>query len=329
MRERVDQLGVAEPEIQPLGNDQISVGLPGVKNAERANAQVGTGAQLYLYDWERTSSGRTASPIRATRRSPGARRPAAPERCRRSTPRSSAPRSARRSRTSATARSSTPAGRSSTCSTRTQAAGRRAEETTRDLLESYDGQAPPGSEVAQGHAGHDRGAGREAPGPADAFSPGYYVLNDNPSLTRHRHQGPEQDVLEQDQRAAGRRRSASPTAASSTFQDVTRTPGPARRRPADPGRRLEAAFQHFAMSSTTSSSRPPFIDYQQNPDGIGGETGAQIEGGFTVQSAQDLAKILQIGALPIKLKLICSRRSPPRSDSRRSTRASPPASPAS
>ena len=57
MRERVDRLGVAEPEIQRLGNDQISVGLPGVKNLERAKAQVGTTAQLYLYDWERNVIG--------------------------------------------------------------------------------------------------------------------------------------------------------------------------------------------------------------------------------------------------------------------------------
>ena len=46
IRERVDRLGVAEPEIQRLGSDQISVGLPGVKNLERAKKQVGTTAQL-------------------------------------------------------------------------------------------------------------------------------------------------------------------------------------------------------------------------------------------------------------------------------------------
>ena len=42
MRERVDQLGVSEPEIQRSGRDQIAVGLPDVKNAERAQRQVGT-----------------------------------------------------------------------------------------------------------------------------------------------------------------------------------------------------------------------------------------------------------------------------------------------
>src|ERR671927_1947956 len=52
MRERVDQLGVAEPEIQRSGNDQIDVSLPDVKNADEAARQVGTTAQMYFYDWE-------------------------------------------------------------------------------------------------------------------------------------------------------------------------------------------------------------------------------------------------------------------------------------
>src|ERR671925_514239 len=51
MRERVDALGVSEPEIQRLGGDQISVGLPDVKNAERAIDRVGTTAQLLFYDF--------------------------------------------------------------------------------------------------------------------------------------------------------------------------------------------------------------------------------------------------------------------------------------
>ena len=43
---------------------------------------------------------------------------------------------------------------------------------------------------------------------------------------------------------------------------------------------------------------------QENPDGIDGRTGAQISGLFSIQEAQDLAKFLKIGALPIELKLI-------------------------
>src|ERR687885_1120708 len=52
MRKRVDQLGVAEPEIQRSGADQIDVSLPDVKNADEAAQQVGTTAQMYFYDWE-------------------------------------------------------------------------------------------------------------------------------------------------------------------------------------------------------------------------------------------------------------------------------------
>src|SRR3954453_20396436 len=52
MRERVDQLGVAEPEIQRSGTDQIDVSLPDVQNADEAANQVGTTAQMYFYDWE-------------------------------------------------------------------------------------------------------------------------------------------------------------------------------------------------------------------------------------------------------------------------------------
>jgi SecD/SecF fusion protein len=50
IRERIDVFGVAEPEISRLGTDQISVGLPDVKNAGRAADQVGSTAQLYFYD---------------------------------------------------------------------------------------------------------------------------------------------------------------------------------------------------------------------------------------------------------------------------------------
>src|SRR2546421_1123470 len=52
MRQRVDQVGVAEPEIQTSGGNQISVGLPDVKNTARAEKVVGATARLEFYDWE-------------------------------------------------------------------------------------------------------------------------------------------------------------------------------------------------------------------------------------------------------------------------------------
>ena len=52
MRDRIDKFGVAEPEIQRTGSDQIDVSLPGVENADQAKNQVGKTAQLYFYDYE-------------------------------------------------------------------------------------------------------------------------------------------------------------------------------------------------------------------------------------------------------------------------------------
>ena len=59
--------------------------------------------------------------------------------------------------------------------------------------------------------------------------------------------------------------------------------------------------QHFAIALDNELVSAPYINWRENPDGIDGSTGAQISGGFTIQSAQDLAKILKIGALPLKL----------------------------
>src|SRR5437764_11149441 len=52
IRKRTNALGVSESEVQQQGATQVAVGLPGVKNAQRAEKQVGTTAQLQFYDWE-------------------------------------------------------------------------------------------------------------------------------------------------------------------------------------------------------------------------------------------------------------------------------------
>ena len=56
--------------------------------------------------------------------------------------------------------------------------------------------------------------------------------------------------------------------------------------------------------STTRSSRWRRSTTSENPEGIDGRTGAQIENIGTIQETQDLAESLRIGALPIELKLI-------------------------
>jgi len=52
LRDRVDRLGVAEPEIRKQGNDQIVIDLPGVKDPARVISILGQTAQLELFDLE-------------------------------------------------------------------------------------------------------------------------------------------------------------------------------------------------------------------------------------------------------------------------------------
>jgi SecD/SecF fusion protein len=57
MRNRVDKLGVSEPEIRKQGGNQIVIELPGVKNAADAAKIIGKTAQLELYDLETSAVG--------------------------------------------------------------------------------------------------------------------------------------------------------------------------------------------------------------------------------------------------------------------------------
>src|ERR1700760_584411 len=52
IEKRINNLGVSESEVARLGEKNITVGLPGITDANRASEQVGTTAQLYFYDWE-------------------------------------------------------------------------------------------------------------------------------------------------------------------------------------------------------------------------------------------------------------------------------------
>src|SRR5947209_15170586 len=63
MRQRVDQLGVAEPQIQTTGGNQITVGLPNVSNTARAEKLVGATARLYFYDWEANALTPSGKPV--------------------------------------------------------------------------------------------------------------------------------------------------------------------------------------------------------------------------------------------------------------------------
>jgi SecD/SecF fusion protein len=65
--------------------------------------------------------------------------------------------------------------------------------------------------------------------------------------------------------------------------------------------------QHFAIALDTQLLSVPFIDFRFFPDGIAGNTGAAIFGGFTLTSARNLAAELRLGELPLNLTLIAEK----------------------
>ena len=77
------------------------------------------------------------------------------------------------------------------------------------------------------------------------------------------------------------------------------------KRVAERGQRLsslgETFDQHFAIALDGRLLSVPYIDFKAYPDGITTKNGADISGGFTTQSAGDLATILRYGPLPVTL----------------------------
>jgi SecD/SecF fusion protein len=66
---------------------------------------------------------------------------------------------------------------------------------------------------------------------------------------------------------------------------------------------VQRCAQHFAIVLDREIQSVPYIDFVRNPSGIPGDNGAQIEmGGGGLGEAKDLALVLQTGALPVKFE---------------------------
>jgi hypothetical protein len=66
-------------------------------------------------------------------------------------------------------------------------------------------------------------------------------------------------------------------------------------------------FQHFAAALGAQLISAPYIDYTANPDGITPNNGAVISGGFTPDTAGELATQLRLGSVHLKLVAINNR----------------------
>lgn len=309
IRSRVDQLGVGEPEIQRSGRDQISVGLPDVQDIRRAQEQVGTPAQLYFYDWERnvlTPDGRTVGP-QLPNQEPDAQRisQAAGDPSQGQTL-YEAVLLASRQEPAATARDGSRLGSAYYLFDREHRYLAGPERSRRDLLSAIDrSDFPPGSEVLAVPQGsvvlQAVASSANARVALDDPSARFYVLRDRIALSGRDIRDPQQGFNEVQQPDVEFRFT---DAGKQAFQDVTRDVAQRGLALQLPGVPAQSVLQHFAVALDGRLISVATIDPQQFSDGIDGENGAVIEGGFTIQSAQDLANLLQLGALPIGLKLI-------------------------
>jgi preprotein translocase subunit SecD len=66
----------------------------------------------------------------------------------------------------------------------------------------------------------------------------------------------------------------------------------------------EIAFQQFAIVLDGVIQSAPVIDFNENPDGIPGDAGAQITGIGSLSEARQLALVLQTGALPAEFHVV-------------------------
>jgi SecD/SecF fusion protein len=142
----------------------------------------------------------------------------------------------------------------------------------------------------------------EVPAGATAGAPAqYFVVEDDVELSVSEIEDPKQGFDEQTREPvvtmefteAGRRAFARVTKRiAQRGQDSLPQPGGS---PADRMQRFMIALDGQIVSLAT-------IDFIANPDGISGETGAQINGIGSTEETRELADSLRIGALPVRLE---------------------------
>jgi SecD/SecF fusion protein len=330
IEKRINKLGVSEPEVARLGSDEITVSLPGITDANRAAEQVGTTAQLYFYDWEPNLIG----PERTIGGQPGQQPPRGAlkesEKRWEEAGRNVKSRESKQLifagaypnayQAALLAAEQEPVEGCETCSVakpRYYLFERKAphkllagpELTKKDLYISPTGKKLPKDgivvEVPAGTVLVSEYPTDQAGKLDETAQPGWFALQDKPALSGN-------DITEPKQ-SFGTANEPIVTfgftdKGREAFQDVTRAiaqRGQAQAiGPVGP-EQAAALSGHFAVVLDNEVRTRPIINFQENPDGIDGRTGAQISGGFnSIGEAQELATTLQIGALPIDLKLI-------------------------
>ncbi len=308
LRDRVDRLGVAEPEIRKQGNDQIVIDLPGVKDPARVIGILGQTAQLELFDLEAnlappSNSGGFAAPKESLYE--------------------------------------LLAGQQALVGKDTKTNWYLFDEnkklvagpvTDRDKLLESDAVAeagakngelpkgwktfgvPPKTVVVSCGIGEVVCPGVNVENPKQNY---YYLFNYDPDNADPNKVVPE--MTGADLKLAGTRQDFDTTTGEPivTMQFTDKGGdkfGEITNREADRGRARHnitggqgdpsQSFQHFAIVLDRQIKSWPSIDFEQYPNGIGGSNGAQITGIGSLTEAKDLALVLQSGALPVTFKTL-------------------------
>jgi SecD/SecF fusion protein len=308
IRQRVDNLGVSEPEIQRVGNTQIDVALPDITDIRRATEVIGSTAQMHFYDWEPNVIAENPNDPNSTDQGFGRLFDAVrfaseqePE-CPRKQCTTNGPTYYLFDRDTLEPLTAEPAQKKS------------------DLFVDLPGErqpkdsvviaVPQGTTVVEQKPQDDPQT--EDINEAETQPTSFFVIRDRPELSGTDITNPEQNSdpttnqpnVTFDFTDEGRER----------FEQVTRRiaqRGQAQAPPGVAGAQADQFSDSFAIVLDRGASAAgnevvsrPIINFVENPTGIDGRTGAQISGGFTITEAQDLAELLRIGALPIELKLI-------------------------
>jgi SecD/SecF fusion protein len=332
MNQRVNQLGVSEPSISTQGTDQISVGLPDVQNTARAEKLVGTTARLEFYDWEAnalTPSGQPVDSLLETQNqqaleisgqpnlapgSPGVGSMGLYQAVTLASKQSHEASSDNARNGPEYFAFGSPG--SSACSVaashykitpivRQHCYLAGPEDNVPDLNAALRevGVNPSQAQVLTVKRGTVvlqavPQSFTHAP-PWSNPSAQFFVLRDHVALFGQEITNPQQST---DQSGQPDVTFGFTSKGQNAFQQVTARI--AHRGALTGGFGHQQENQHFAVALDTQLITVPSINYKQYPDGIQGGGGADITGGFTIQSAQDLATQLRLGALPINLKLI-------------------------
>ncbi|MEO9174349.1 MAG: protein translocase subunit SecD, partial [Gaiellales bacterium] len=297
MRNRVDALGVSEPEIRQEAGNRITISLAGIKNKAQATRIIGSTAALVFTDLEGTLTSGVSQSVAGG----GS---AAPKKTLYDL--LEAAKSLPKKGSAETwyifnKKTKRVAGQGDTRAAAIAAAGGSLKTKTQVILQG------PGLRPVRGDylvAKCDESLG--CPGQTVAGAAGHYLwymftLPTNPDQTLF---GKEVSSAKQDYDTT----TGGPIVTMSftgtgqrEFKTITerlaqRGKSESQLAPSNPA---SDYFQHFAIILDGKLESFPLIDFTQNPNGISGDTGAEISGIQSISEAKRIAIVLQTGSLPI------------------------------